>query len=513
LQKRSTHKPAIKNRVKFHPALAALIIIMTGAIGTWVLKNSFAQSAPPPPAGFPTTLRVVIQGHYANSSTYHPISGIGVRLTMSKPQSCDNYSSDPGLTGVRGSDGAGLSTFNCLISPPLPAGSPPPAPGTTYEYSVYRPSIEVSGYSLDSAAPGGGINFSGTTFNVYVIMPPISVGLTASTPQPGSATVSWDSQLATACNASGSNSGSWSGPKAPPRGSTTISGLSGTVSFTLSCVAEGGYSANGAGFNSKTVSVNVAAVSSGSTGGGSGSSSSAATAKKAATPGAVGATVKATSGDTVAPTKPSNFTATQDTDGKKNNLSWSAATDNVGVTSYLIERSTDAATWKSISQSPGTSFSDSDLSSEATFYYYRLRAQDAVGNQSEAVFADVENTAVLGTEQATDKAAEPSQKVVKKQNSLPKVLEAVGGGILVLGALGGGAGWYRWRTSQYGEATVTITPSPTAQQAAPHTAKSLKEMVMENYHPPSQSGPPQAPPEPPAASPPPPPGMPPTQAG
>lgn len=86
--------------------------------------------------------------------------------------------------------------------------------------------------------------------------------------------------------------------------------------------------------------------------------------------------------DTSAPTIPSGLTATA-TSSTQINLTWSASTDNVGVTGYRLERC-QGATCTSFSQiaSPAsTSYSDSGLSAGTT-YRYRVAARDAAGNTS-----------------------------------------------------------------------------------------------------------------------------------
>ncbi len=84
--------------------------------------------------------------------------------------------------------------------------------------------------------------------------------------------------------------------------------------------------------------------------------------------------------DTQAPTAPANLTATP-TSASQINLAWSVATDNVGVTSYLIERCQGAgcATFAQIATLATTSFSDTGLQAQ-TSYSYRVRATDAASN-------------------------------------------------------------------------------------------------------------------------------------
>ena len=67
-------------------------------------------------------------------------------------------------------------------------------------------------------------------------------------------------------------------------------------------------------------------------------------------------------------------------DGTQVNLSWTAATDNVGVTGYRVERCQGpAAPTSPRSPRHGTTYSDTGLSASTT-YRYRVRAADAAGN-------------------------------------------------------------------------------------------------------------------------------------
>jgi hypothetical protein len=84
--------------------------------------------------------------------------------------------------------------------------------------------------------------------------------------------------------------------------------------------------------------------------------------------------------DTQAPTTPSGLTATSGTSSVA--LSWTAATDNVGVSVYDVYRSTTSGFTPSAANQVGTSatttFTDSGLG--AGTYYYLVRAEDAAGN-------------------------------------------------------------------------------------------------------------------------------------
>src|SRR5262249_3449199 len=80
-----------------------------------------------------------------------------------------------------------------------------------------------------------------------------------------------------------------------------------------------------------------------------------------------------TQADTQPPTAPSNLTATG-VSGTQINLSWTASTDNVGVTGYLVERcqGSGCSNFVQIATPTGTTFSDTGLLS-GTSYSYRVR--------------------------------------------------------------------------------------------------------------------------------------------
>jgi YD repeat-containing protein len=86
--------------------------------------------------------------------------------------------------------------------------------------------------------------------------------------------------------------------------------------------------------------------------------------------------------DTQAPTAPAGLTATA-TSSTQINLIWTASTDNVGVTAYLLERCQGAgcSTFTQIASQAGSTYSDASLS-PATTYSYRVRARDAANNLS-----------------------------------------------------------------------------------------------------------------------------------
>ena len=86
--------------------------------------------------------------------------------------------------------------------------------------------------------------------------------------------------------------------------------------------------------------------------------------------------------DTQPPSAPSGLTATA-ISSSQINLNWIASTDNVGVTSYLLERSqgVGSTSFAQIATPAVTNYSDTGLAATNT-YNYRVRATDAAGNLS-----------------------------------------------------------------------------------------------------------------------------------
>src|SRR5213076_3207095 len=83
----------------------------------------------------------------------------------------------------------------------------------------------------------------------------------------------------------------------------------------------------------------------------------------------------ASAADTTAPSAPSGLTAAA-VGSSGANLSWSASTDDVGVTGYIVRRN-----GVQIATPATTSFADTGLSA-ATTYSYTVAARDAAGNIS-----------------------------------------------------------------------------------------------------------------------------------
>jgi len=86
--------------------------------------------------------------------------------------------------------------------------------------------------------------------------------------------------------------------------------------------------------------------------------------------------------DTTPTTAPSGLTATA-VSTSQINLAWTAATDNVGVTGYFVERcqGSKCTAFAQVARVTTTTYSNSALAA-ATSYRYRVRATDAAGNLS-----------------------------------------------------------------------------------------------------------------------------------
>jgi chitodextrinase len=82
-----------------------------------------------------------------------------------------------------------------------------------------------------------------------------------------------------------------------------------------------------------------------------------------------------------APTAPASLTATA-AGSSQIDLSWTASTDSVGVTRYLVEREDPGSTnFAQVGTATGTTYTNTGLAAGA-IYSYRVRATNAAGNLS-----------------------------------------------------------------------------------------------------------------------------------
>lgn len=86
--------------------------------------------------------------------------------------------------------------------------------------------------------------------------------------------------------------------------------------------------------------------------------------------------------DITVPSQPTNLQASA-SNPNNINITWTASTDNIGVTGYNVERCSGSGCsgFVEIATPAVTSFSDTNLT-DATTYRYRVRAHDAAGNLS-----------------------------------------------------------------------------------------------------------------------------------
>ncbi len=108
-------------------------------------------------------------------------------------------------------------------------------------------------------------------------------------------------------------------------------------------------------------------------------------------------TLTAPAPDTTAPSTPANLVSPSQTSSSIA-LSWTASTDNVGVTGYQVLRAPGASggTFAQVGTSPTNSFTNTGLAASTTFRY-QVRATDAAGNVSA-----VSNTVTAATQAVTD---------------------------------------------------------------------------------------------------------------
>src|SRR4029077_6467385 len=94
-------------------------------------------------------------------------------------------------------------------------------------------------------------------------------------------------------------------------------------------------------------------------------------------PGDMSVPASAPPPDTTPPTAPGSLSANA-TSAAQINLSWTASTDNIGVTNYQLQRCQGAScsNFVQIATPVTTTFSDTGLQG-ATTYSYRVRAADA----------------------------------------------------------------------------------------------------------------------------------------
>jgi chitodextrinase len=122
--------------------------------------------------------------------------------------------------------------------------------------------------------------------------------------------------------------------------------------------------------------------------------------------------------DTQPPTAPSGLTATA-VSASQINLAWTAATDNVGVTSYLVERCQGAGCtgFAQIGTASGTTFNNNGLPA-GTSFSYRVRATDAAGNLGPYASTATASTPIVDTTPPTAPSSLTATAVSNSQINL-----------------------------------------------------------------------------------------------
>src|SRR6266480_1413813 len=168
--------------------------------------------------------------------------------------------------------------------------------------------------------------------------------------------------------------------------------------------------------------------------------------------------------DTQAPTRPSNLTATA-VSGSQINLSWTASTDNVGVTGYPVERcqGVGCTSFAPIVTAAGTTYNDVGLAAN-TSYSYRVRATDAAGNPSAYSNVAQTSTGLTISPRAAALTFTRTQQFVASSSNVSWSVDGVIGGSAASGTITT-TGLYS-PPSSVGTHTVRATTSDQSQSAS-----------------------------------------------
>lgn len=349
--------------------LVALMVItvLSASLSPWVAKPSLVALSNP-------TVSVYVVGYNHNAGKTVALAGVPVRLQGDGCVNPGNVFSDTVIT-----DGQGRATFIC--------GS-----GATYSIRTDA-NGKLGQYHFYSSTPITVTTAVGSPahMSAYVHVPDPVISSFTATIANGITTLNWQTANASVCLASWAGNGTviLSGKASTDTTTPTVYTLrcsnlldmwtTSSVTSTQPTAPTPTPNNPTSGSRSGTTTINTATTKTAGSAG-----------PKSVAP--VTATISATSGDMTPPTAPTNFTAVPSSENKSVQLSWSAATDNIAVTGYLLERSTDAENWKTINNDSATGFTDENISSDIPYYYYRLRAQDAAGNLSEATSSNFETS-------------------------------------------------------------------------------------------------------------------------
>lgn len=176
-------------------------------------------------------------------------------------------------------------------------------------------------------------------------------------------------------------SGAWSGDQTPAPGGTSNqssdTSSTGTKTYTLTC-----YNALLIGSSATRRVTVVNPPASGGGGSSGGGSSSGGSSGPASSPAPASPASDDSGPDKTAPSSPTDFSA-EIVDDATVALSWSPATDNIGVKGYELDRSKGKEKWEPLGGGvlQDLLYSDTSIQFETT-YNYRVRAIDEAGNAS-----------------------------------------------------------------------------------------------------------------------------------
>jgi len=165
-----------------------------------------------------------------------------------------------------------------------------------------------------------------------------------------------------------------------------------------------------------------------------------------------------TAPDTQSPTAPGNLTATA-ASSSQINLSWTASTDDIGVTGYEVYRnSTKVATVTT------TSFGDTGLAASTTYSYF-VKARDAVGNLSAASNTASATTqappsttgSVTGTVYSSAGGVVSGAKISLTVNGSKKTYVITSSGVYTITNLPAGTYSLKFSATKYINQTVSVT--------------------------------------------------------
>lgn len=495
------------------PLLAlVLTLVVVAVIG--ISKEVYANGV--------ATIIVTSKARYSDGSKYTPLAGVSVTINHGWNGSCDQKNQFNGHSATT-TNGSGVAQFtNCLTGRQAPLNIPGAGDASYGIGPVSPPFNGVTNYSPEGSRSMNVTPTAGQTVNWtanFVSSDPTPATPVAISAKSGgkalgngaeiasgqSVTITWECRQSSFCR----GSGAWNNTLASS-GSQTFTPAAGSHTFNVTAVAEGSNwqsSESGVGWNKKSITVKVAKAASAPSGG---SNSSGGGTKKTPLKNkqaqAAPAIVTSTTDDKTAPMKPSGVTVKQQ--GDELVVSWPEGSDDKGVKGYVLERSIDGVTWEVVSEGiTETSYTDKNIE-PGTYYFYRVRTVDTSGNQSETALSEV----VLAAADKKDESAKTVATVSdKKDNSSPVVF--VGMSLVGLVVLAGGTVWwlkhraaqnmaYGYDTSMTGTQppvlpgndTTVINPGLAPSNQAPHASMSLKDMVMQDYHPEDpHNKPPQSP--------------------